>query len=183
MFKNLLRRVIGPEEASPERRRFLIGVSAAIGGGIGAMMTAPVVAFVLSPLFKQAPDVWRDVGAQDDFQVGTTTKVTFEDPSPLPWAGVTGQDAVWLRRNGETSFTAFAINCTHLGCPIRWLSDANLFMCPCHGGVFYDDGSVAAGPPRRDLVRHEARVLNGRVQVRTRELEITGELLEPGGSE
>jgi menaquinol-cytochrome c reductase iron-sulfur subunit len=24
---------------------------------------------------------------------------------------------------------AFSINCTHLGCPVRWLPDANLFMC------------------------------------------------------
>lgn len=182
MLKTLLYRIMGPEEASPQRRRFLTGATAALGAGIGAIIGAPAVAFILSPLFREEPDVWRDVGAISDFEIGSTTKVTFADPSPLPWAGVTGQSAVWLRRDGETRFTAFAINCTHLGCPIRWLEDAGLFMCPCHGGVFHRDGSVAAGPPRRDLVRQRARVLNGRVQVRTRELEITGDLLDPGAS-
>src|SRR3712207_8271662 len=40
---------------------------------------------------------------------------------------------------------AFAVNCTHLGCPVRWIQDASLFLCPCHGGVFYSDGRVAGG--------------------------------------
>jgi len=33
-------------------------------------------------------------------------------------------------------FTAFAVNCTHLACPVNWQAQAQLFLCPCHGGVF-----------------------------------------------
>jgi len=49
---------------------------------------------------------------------------------------------------------------------VRWLEGAELFMCPCHGGVYYDDGTVAAGPPPRPLFRYDVRVENGEVQMR-----------------
>jgi menaquinol-cytochrome c reductase iron-sulfur subunit len=105
------------------------------------------------------------VGKVSDFTVGKTVNVTITDPSSLPWAGITARSGVWLRRESEAEFIAFSVNCTHLGCPVRWISDAELFMCPCHGGVFYKDGKVAAGPPQRPLPRYNVRVENGEVQV------------------
>ena len=38
-------------------------------------------------------------------------------------------------------------------------------MCPCHGGVYFKNGDVAAGPPPVPLQQFAARVANGRVQV------------------
>ena len=55
-----------------------------------------------------------------------------------------------------TTFQVFAINCAHLGCPVRWFPESRLFMCPCHGGVYYEDGSRASGPPPRGLYRVRA---------------------------
>ena len=81
---------------------------------------------------------------------------------------MTANNAAWLRRDTADKFVAFSINCTHLGCPVRWLPAANLFMCPCHGGVYYADGAVAAGPPPRPLARYDVRVRNGEVELRTR---------------
>jgi nitrite reductase/ring-hydroxylating ferredoxin subunit len=86
------------------------------------------------------------VGKVDSFKIGETTAVQYEDASPLPWAGVTARSAAWLRRVNADTFIAFSINCTHLGCPVRWLAEANLFMCPCHGGVYY---KMAPSPPGR----------------------------------
>jgi menaquinol-cytochrome c reductase iron-sulfur subunit len=60
-----------------------------------------------------------------------------------------------------------------LGCPVRWLPDADLFMCPCHGGVYYKDGKVAAGPPPRPLVKYPVRLRNGQVEIRTSPLPIS----------
>jgi menaquinol-cytochrome c reductase iron-sulfur subunit len=60
-----------------------------------------------------------------------------------------------------------------MGCPVRWLPDAELFMCPCHGGVYYTDGTVAAGPPPKPLVRYEVRVVNDQVQIKAAALPIT----------
>jgi menaquinol-cytochrome c reductase iron-sulfur subunit len=148
------------------RRELLAKVSVALGVAGGAALGVPLVGFVVAPLAKTAPREWRAVGKVESFEVGSTVAVTFADASPLPWAGVTGKSAAWLRRVSETEFTAFSINCAHLGCPVRWLAQARLFMCPCHGGVYYEDGTVAAGPPPRPLAQYPVRVQNGVVEVR-----------------
>ena len=76
------------------------------------------------------------MGFVENFEEGRTVEVGFEDPSRLPWDGVSANRSAWLRREKGDYFIAFAINCTHLGCPVRWESKADLFLCPCHGGVF-----------------------------------------------
>ena len=135
------------------------------------MIAAPSFAFLLG-LRKVEPS-WRPIGKLDEFQPGTTTQVSFTDPSPLPWAGVTARTAAWLRREPGDRFQAFSVNCTHLGCPVRWLPDADLFMCPCHGGVFYRDGRVASGPPGRRLSQYPVRVHDGVVEILASPLPIT----------
>ena len=155
--------------ASPElvaRRRFLARVSVGLGAVGGVALTAPLVGFVVAPLGRAVPLVFRSVGKVSDFKIGETVEVTFVDTSPLPWAGVTANTGAWLRRVSEDKFVAFAINCAHLGCPVRWLPDARLFMCPCHGGVYYEDGSVAAGPPPHALSHYIVRVEGDDVQIR-----------------
>ena len=162
-----------PELRPPEaaetisRRRFLEQLSISLVALCGAVLAIPGVAFVLAPLFRKTPELWRAVGKLDDFKIGETVNVSFLDPSPLAWAGVTALTAAWLRRVSADEFIAFAVNCSHLGCPVRWLADAELFMCPCHGGVYYNDGSVAAGPPPRPLTRYPVRIQNGEVQIQT----------------
>jgi len=149
------------------RRRFLARVSVGVGGCMGLAVGAPLVGFVAAPLFGTVPHEWRPVGKVKDFRVGETTAVIFMDASPLPWAGVTAKTAAWLRRLNASTFVAFAVNCAHLGCPVRWLPDAQLFMCPCHGGVYYADGSVAAGPPPHGLSQYKTRIQGDDVEIHT----------------
>jgi menaquinol-cytochrome c reductase iron-sulfur subunit len=158
-----LSRVEAPEVLS--RRRFLEKLSIALGSLCAAVVGLPLIGFVIAPLFRKVPEQWVTLGKVGDFQIGNTVSVTVVDPSSLPWAGITAKSAVWLRRESATSFTAFSANCTHLGCPVRWMEGAELFMCPCHGGVYYSDGSVAAGPPPRPLFRYDVRVENGEVKM------------------
>jgi menaquinol-cytochrome c reductase iron-sulfur subunit len=155
---------VGTPEAL-SRRRFLEKLSIGLGGFCAAIVGLPLIGFVIAPLFRKAPEQWMTLGKVGDFEVGKTVTVTVIDPSPLPWAGITAKNAVWLRRESDTSFIAFSANCTHLGCPVRWMEGAELFMCPCHGGVYYKDGNVAAGPPPRPLVRYAVRVENGDVKM------------------
>ena len=158
-------------EAELTRRRFLGRVSLALSGVAAAVVGIPIVAYLLSPLLQPPPAEWRDVGTAQDFRVGETVEVAYEDPSPLPWAGQTARTALWLRRSSETDFTAFGVNCTHLGCPVNWLADADLFMCPCHGGVYNGNGTVAGGPPPAPLTQLPVRVTDDqRVQVLPRPL-------------
>lgn len=153
------------------RRRFLSRLSITLGSIAAAIVAIPSVAFLLG--LRKPPQVWRAVGKVSDFKVGDTVEVSFQDTSPLSWAGVTAQTAAWLRRNSEQEFIAFSIVCTHLGCPVRWIESAGLFMCPCHGGVYYADGDVASGPPPKPLPRYPVRVQNGEVQIQTSPVPIT----------
>lgn len=135
-----------------------------------ALVAAPVVGFLFEPFMRRRPRVWRPVGGVDDFQVGETVQVSFENSNPLPWDGPAARSSAWLRRESSAEFRAFSINCTHLGCPVRWEKGAELFLCPCHGGVYYKDGSVAAGPPPHSLIQYPVRVNNGEVQIEASEI-------------
>ncbi len=164
-----------PAPASQDltRRRFFARLSISLGGVCAAILGVPLVGFVIAPLFGRAKQSWVPVGKIEDFKIGQTINVSLTDPSPLPWAGITAKGAAWLRRDSEDRFVAFAVNCTHMGCPVRWLQDAELFMCPCHGGVYYKDGTVAAGPPPKPLVRFDVRVANGQVEIKSAPIPIT----------
>jgi menaquinol-cytochrome c reductase iron-sulfur subunit len=165
---------VSPKATPPElaRRRFLARASVGLVVVGGAALSAPGIAFVVAPLLSDGPREWRPVGKVESFKVGTTTNVVFVDATPLPWAGVTAKTGAWLRRASEEEFVAFSVNCAHLGCPVRWLQEANLFMCPCHGGVYYADGRVAAGPPPRPLSRYPVRIRDGQVEIRTQPIPI-----------
>jgi menaquinol-cytochrome c reductase iron-sulfur subunit len=155
------------------RRRFFEKICIGLGAVCGAILAIPIVGFIVAPLFRRAPVKWIPLGKVSDFITGKTVDVPISDPSSLPWAGIAAKSALWLRKQSDTEFIAFSVNCTHLGCPVRWLQDAELFMCPCHGGVYYKDGSVAAGPPPKPLVRYEVRIENGQVMVRVLPIPIT----------
>jgi len=157
----------------PSRRRALSILTLALGGLGTILAGVPVVGFLLGPLLENHPRRWVPLGPVAQFKVGETVKVTFEDPAALPWAGVAGKTAAWLRREENDRFVAFMVNCSHLGCPVRWEPEAELFMCPCHGGVYYGNGKVAGGPPPEPLHRFQTRVQAGQVQLQTRPVPIT----------
>ena len=169
-----------PQGETPERRKFLATLSYGLGTFAALLVGVPLLGGVLKSMWKKEPRVWRSVGALDSFQVGKTVPVTFENARPDAWAGKAGSSAAYLRRDSESEFTAFTVNCSHLGCPVRWEADAEMFMCPCHGGVYYSNGDVAAGPPPRPLARYPVRVSGSDVQIETTSLPIDGRV--PGRS-
>jgi menaquinol-cytochrome c reductase iron-sulfur subunit len=151
-------------------REVFMGLFLAMVGGIGSIIVGlPIIGVILGQLFSAPKDVWRDVGAVGDFKVGETVQVKYQyDQGEVQqWSGSTQETAAWLRRNGGTSFTAFAVYCTHLGCPVHWLAAPRIFLCPCHGSVFNGDGTVAGGPAPRPLFTYPVRVQNGKVQIKT----------------
>ena len=171
---SLPQRLQTPEEIT--RRRFLEKLCIGLGSLCAAILGIPLVGFVVAPIFRKTTGKWISVGKITDFEIGKTVSVAITDPSPLSWAGTTAKSALWLRRVNEAEFIGFSVNCTHLGCPVRWLQDADLFMCPCHGGVYYSDGTVAAGPPPKPLIRYEVKTVNGDVQIKTMAIPITSTL-------
>jgi menaquinol-cytochrome c reductase iron-sulfur subunit len=61
---------------------------------------------------------------------------------------------------------AFSTVCPHLGCGVDFNADKRAFACPCHESAFALDGRVESGPSPRGLDRLEARVVEGRVEVK-----------------
>lgn len=150
----------------PSRRAFLFKVGAALNVVAASLMGIPVIGFVFSSLrSKGAGESWIGLGALDSFPVGQTRLATYRNPFTRPWDGPTDNIPCWVRRIEGEKFQVFAINCTHLGCPVRWFQESHLFMCPCHGGAFYEDGSHASGPPPRGLYEYKYKVEQGQLLV------------------
>jgi len=168
---------ISPEEIT--RRRFLSRVSISLCVFGGAVVGLPLVAFLLEPIFQPRKYVWRRVGRVEDFEVGSTIEVKMKDADPEPWAGNIAWTAAWLQRREPNKFVAFSINCQHLGCPVRWEEGARLFMCPCHGGVYYENGEVAGGPPPRRLQTYPVRVSEGFVEIMPGPIPMVAGMLPP----
>jgi Rieske Fe-S protein len=148
------------------RRWLLLSVGAFFNAVVGAAVAVPVVKYLLSPV--KSDDTyksWVSLGPLDTFPVGETRLAKFTNPVSREWDGETDRIPCWVRRISEKEFQAFAINCAHLGCPVRWFPQSGLFMCPCHGGAYYADGSRASGPPERGLFTYDTRVVDGALQI------------------
>ncbi|MGH9742716.1 MAG: hypothetical protein ACRD51_10230 [Candidatus Acidiferrum sp.] len=74
------------DEKEMNRRRFLSRVSLALSGFLSLLLGVPIVGFLIAPLFRRPPRLWRPVGAVDNFKIDEITEVSFEDTSALPWA-------------------------------------------------------------------------------------------------
>lgn len=136
-----------------------------LNGIAGILFAIPLVAYIMSSFRHTSNLQWIDLGPVDKFPEGQTRLATYTNPIRRSWDGVTADIPCWVRRLKGNEFQVFAINCTHLGCPVRWFAESRLFMCPCHGGVFYENGKHASGPPPRELYQYKYKVENGRLLV------------------
>ena len=153
------------EGETVNRRRFM---SAAVhsSGGIAAMaFTLPALGFALGPLFSRVPFAWQPIGTTSDFsKTGYATKVV----TIVQGMGEAGKSIAYVRQRDPAidtepadqynQYVALSSRCMHLGCPVRYVSAAERFICPCHGGVYDFRGLVAGGPPVRPLDRFYTRV-------------------------
>src|SRR6202047_2411718 len=148
------------------RRWLLLKVGALFNAVVGVAVTVPIVKYLLSPVKSDdAYKSWVSLGSVDTFPVGETRLAKFTNPVSRAWDGETDRVACWVRRISEKEFQVFAINCAHLGCPVRWFPQSQLFMCPCHGGAYYADGSRASGPPERGLFTYDCRIAQGELHI------------------
>jgi Rieske Fe-S protein len=148
------------------RRWLLLKVGALFNAVVGIAVAVPVVKYLLSPVKRDDEyKSWVSLGSVDTFPVGETRLAKFTNPVSRAWDGETDRVACWVRRISEKEFQVFAINCAHLGCPVRWFPQSGLFMCPCHGGAYYADGSRASGPPERGLFTYETKLVDGALQI------------------
>jgi len=159
------------------RRGLLMKLGMLFNGAVAAALAAPVVGFLLSCVTRGRSNgylSWVPLGTVSEFPEGETRLATFRNPYVTPTDGKTADTACWVRRIAGDQFQVFAINCAHLGCPVRWFPQSGLFMCPCHGGAYYRDGGRASGPPERGLFEYPYKVQNGLLTIQAGELPTPG---------
>jgi Rieske Fe-S protein len=159
------------------RRGLFMKMGILFNGLVATALAVPIVGFVLSSVTRGRANAylsWVPLGSVSEFPEGETRLATFRNPYVTPTDGKTVDTACWVRRVAGEQFQVFAINCAHLGCPVRWFPQSGLFMCPCHGGAYYRDGSRASGPPERGLFEYPYKVKDGVVTIQAGELPTPG---------
>ena len=169
-----------PNDTTLSRRGlFATTLAMLFNGVVGVALAVPICRFLLSSITRGRANGyldWVSLGPVARFPEGQTRLATFRNPLVMPTDGQTVDTACWVRRIAGDQFQVFAINCAHLGCPVRWFQQSGLFMCPCHGGAYYRDGSRASGPPLRGLFEYPYKVENGLIAIQA------GEMPTPGPS-
>jgi Rieske Fe-S protein len=154
---------------TPGRRTFLWWATVLLGTAAAVLLVVPFVIYVLAALWHKREPEWVDLGPVDRFPVNETRLTEFLNEIRQPWDGMVAKTNVYVRRlapqDGKENFLVFAVNCTHLGCPVTWFPQSGLFMCPCHGGVYYENGEHASGPPPRGLYHAVWKVEDGKLWV------------------
>jgi len=159
------------------RRGLFLKVGILFNGAVAAALAVPVVRFLLSSVTlgrANAYTAWVPLGSVSEFPEGETRLATFRNPFVTPTDGETADTACWVRHGDGDQFQVFAVNCAHLGCPVRWFPQSGLFMCPCHGGAYYRDGSRASGPPERGLFEYPIKIQEGIIAIHAGELPTPG---------
>ena len=155
----------------PTRRDWLFTAGVALNVAAGLLLAVPLIGFVFSSwVERKDPRSWISLGPMEGFPENSTRLATYRNPYTRPWDGQTADIPCWVRRLQGNKFQVFAINCAHLGCPVRWFPESGLFLCPCHGGAYYEDGARAAGPPPRGLFQYTYKVDAGKLWVKGGEM-------------
>jgi Rieske Fe-S protein len=157
-----------PQVPNPGRRWFFRWLTYLTGAAATLVLAVPLVGYFISYRRQRPP--WIKLGPIADFPQNVTRMITFDNPLKQPWDGMVAHTGVYVRYLGaddrqQDQFLVLAVNCTHLGCPVEWFEGSGLFMCPCHGGVYYENGEHASGPPPRGLYHYVWRVRDGQLEV------------------
>jgi menaquinol-cytochrome c reductase iron-sulfur subunit len=158
--------------AAHSRRNFLFKLSLLLNAAVGTVLAVPLVGYLLGPTAKKDASAggWVNLGKITVYPAGETRLAEFESPVARFDDGQTAKVACWVRCVSASEFQVFAVNCAHLGCPVRWFSESKLFLCPCHGGAYYQDGRRAAGPPERGLFEYRTKLEGGSLMIHAGEM-------------
>jgi menaquinol-cytochrome c reductase iron-sulfur subunit len=167
------RQMPGAFEGETVTRRRLVSAAAHSSGAIAvAAMTLPALGFALAPVFESSSGTWQKVGPVSHFTEAdyVPTVITIQ-----PGVGEAGNSIAYVRlhnlavdgpvKDKYDRVIAISSRCVHVGCPVRYVSAARSFVCPCHGGVYNFLGLRTGGPPPRPLDRFYTLIRDGIVLI------------------
>jgi menaquinol-cytochrome c reductase iron-sulfur subunit len=153
-----------PTAQDVSRRRFLARVTNGIMGIIGAVVAYIGGRAALSST-GSAQGNWLPASSLTDLKNNEPTPVTLTVSRLDGFREVIDKKTVFLVKTSDTQVAAMDSTCSHLGCLVSWDGQAQLFKCPCHGGVYDRTGAVKDGPPPQALTRLSTRIDGERVLV------------------
>jgi menaquinol-cytochrome c reductase iron-sulfur subunit len=150
-----------------DRRSFLPMLLATGAAAVGALLSVPLVRFVLHPLLRTTtPVAWSTVGNVEEFaSAALPLKKLITVEQRDGWRKVVSEKAVYVIKDANGQLDVRSCICPHLGCSVAWHSEGKQFVCPCHNGVFAADGKLLEGPPPRDMDRLDSKIENGVLEV------------------
>jgi cytochrome b6-f complex iron-sulfur subunit len=103
-------------------------------------------------------------------ETGARVRAIEVPKSELPIGGtkdlMIGVTPTILVNTKDKGFLAFSKVCTHLGCLVKYDKERQVFICPCHAGIFDLEGKVVSGPPPKPLSKFSVRVEGNNLVIR-----------------
>ncbi len=146
------------------RRRMMGLAVGVINLGLIGGIVIPMIGFATDPVGKKRKQQWVELMDESMIQPGEVKEVNFSMRVMDGYHEIERKYTVFLRRD-EQGLICLDPACTHLGCRINYQSEQHRFFCPCHGGVFDDEGNRVSGPPPKPLERHPVKVENGKILI------------------
>jgi len=144
-------------ESGPDRR---LAVVAIVGGlfALAASLAGLVAGFVSNSLRRSPRRAWIRVGTAEELDPESYRRFVLRTEHRDSWRRKQKSVVVFVKDLYPADPRALLAVCSHLGCLVRWEKEASEFHCPCHGGVYDDEGRVVAGPPPSDLRQMEVKI-------------------------
>jgi cytochrome b6-f complex iron-sulfur subunit len=146
--------------AKPSRRQFL--QLAALAGGValvGGCASSPSSEMAASPATSNGPGgTYNPIKAieKPDHSIVIPGGGKLAPGTALAFVLSSGNPGIlFVTKDGK--FKAISALCTHQGCTVKWQSDTQPLICPCHGSEFALDGKVEHGPATQPLPTYAAR--------------------------
>jgi len=157
-----------PDPRAATRRGFLAAFVAAAVAFFSGALAAIAARFLGSEPSAAAPEA-VSLGPESSFTGPGPVEAVLAYARPDAYRTEQRRERIFvLRETGRPA--ALSSTCSHLGCSVRWDAASRLFRCPCHGGTYRADGTVAGGPPPAPLTRLPIEIRAGQVWVRPAEI-------------
>jgi menaquinol-cytochrome c reductase iron-sulfur subunit len=142
------------------RRKAMKWIVGGIASSMGAILGAPALLAVFSPVIKRplSSSHWSSLGNLSEFPIGEITSARISQKDYM-------SKGVYVWRKSPNDIVVYSRSCTDLGCPIKWEPGSEVFLCPCHGGMFSKQGDPMAGPPKLPLYRYSFRILENKLEI------------------
>ena len=140
-----------------KRRSSLIviaGVASTLVAGLGTL----VAGFLGNALRRETGDTWVSIGPAEDLSSEHYKRYVLTAELRQAWKVVQVPLVIYVKDFYPKDPIAIHSTCTHLGCAVSHDAEKRQFRCPCHGGVYDEQGKVVSGPPPRPLTRLDIKI-------------------------